>query len=70
MQSFTNKYQLSKTLRFELKPIGKTKDHIEAKGLLTQDEKRADSYKVVKKIIDEYHKYFIELAMGKVQLSK
>lgn len=43
MKNFTNKYQLSKTLRFELKPIGKTKDHIEAKGLLTQDKNRADS---------------------------
>ncbi|MCB0514201.1 MAG: hypothetical protein KDC60_07220 [Bacteroidetes bacterium] len=38
--------------------------------MLNQDEKRADSYKVVKKIIDEYHKYFIELAMDKVRLSK
>ncbi|HRP90010.1 MAG TPA: type V CRISPR-associated protein Cas12a/Cpf1 [Edaphocola sp.] len=70
ISNFKHSYALSKTLRFELKPIGKTKDHIEAKGLLTQDEQRASSYKVVKKIIDEYHKYFIELAMGKVRLSK
>jgi CRISPR-associated protein Cpf1 len=70
MQQFNNKYALSKTLRFELKPIGKTNDHIKTKGLLTQDEKRASNYKVVKKIIDEYHKYFIELAMDKVRLSK
>ena len=56
MQQFTKKYSLSKTLRFELKPVGKTLDHIREKGLLEQDEKRALKYKEAKKIIDEYHK--------------
>ncbi len=46
--AFTQKYPLSKTLRFELKPIGKTLEHIEAKGLLSQDEQRAESYKKMK----------------------
>lgn len=66
---FTKKYQLSKTLRFELKPIGKTKEHIEAKGLISQDEQRAESYKAMKKTIDAFHKDFIEKAMANVQLS-
>jgi hypothetical protein len=57
---FKNLYQLSKTLRFELKPVGKTLDFIQEKGLLNQDEERAESYKRVKKIIDEYHKVFID----------
>ncbi|MEN9447160.1 MAG: hypothetical protein RJA25_450, partial [Bacteroidota bacterium] len=70
MENFVNKYSLSKTLRFELIPQGKTKEYIDAKGLLKQDADRADSYQKVKKIIDAYHKYFIELAMDKVQLSK
>src|SRR3990167_4362164 len=61
--SFTNKYQLSKTLRFELIPQGKTREHIETKGLLQRDEHLTESYKKVKKIIDEYHKVFIEKAM-------
>ena len=60
---FTGLYSLSKTLRFELKPIGKTLAYIENKGLLVQDEHRADSYKIVKKIIDEYHKAFIEKSL-------
>lgn len=68
-KSFTNKYQLSKTLRFELKPVGKTLEHIEAKGLLSEDEKRAESYKKMKKTIDGFHKYFIELAMSTVRLT-
>jgi len=57
---FTNLYSLSKTLKFELKPIGKTLDFINEKGLLNEDEQRAESYKRVKKIIDEYHKKFID----------
>ena len=40
LSGFTNLYQLSKTLRFELKPIGKTLEHIESNGLLEQDEHR------------------------------
>ncbi len=34
LNDFTNLYQLSKTLRFELKPVGNTKENIEAKVLL------------------------------------
>jgi CRISPR-associated protein Cpf1 len=37
MKIFTKIYPLSKTLRFELKPIGKTLEHIESSGILTQD---------------------------------
>lgn len=29
MKQFTNLYPLSKTLRFELQPVGKTKENIE-----------------------------------------
>jgi CRISPR-associated protein Cpf1 len=61
--NFTNQYSVSKTLRFELIPQGKTLQFIEAKGLIKQDEVRADKYKKVKKIIDEYHKAFIEKSL-------
>lgn len=57
---FTGLYQLSKTLRFELKPIGKTLENIEKNGILERDSQRANGYKSVKKVIDEYHKAFIE----------
>ncbi|MCC7532876.1 MAG: type V CRISPR-associated protein Cas12a/Cpf1 [Bacteroidia bacterium] len=69
INDFTKRYQLSKTLRFELKPIGKTKEHVEAKGLISQDEQRAESYKAMKKTIDAFHKDFIEKAMANVKLS-
>lgn len=60
LSRFTNLYSVSKTLRFELQPLGKTKDYIEKNGILTRDEKRAEDYKTVKGIIDEYHKKYIK----------
>ena len=50
-KEFTNLYSLSKTLRFELKPVGRTLEWINQKGLLNQDEILAEVYKIVKKII-------------------
>ena len=63
LNELTGLYSLSKTLRFELKPIGKTLEHIESKGLIVQDEKRAEEYKKVKDIIDRYHKAFITMCL-------
>lgn len=60
MKEFTNLYPVSKTLRFELQPIGKTKENIERNGILKRDSKRAEDYKIVKGFIDEYHKQFIK----------
>lgn len=65
---FKNLYQLSKTLRFELIPQGKTLEHIEKNALLQQDEQRAKDYQQVKRIIDDYHKYFIDEALSHVSL--
>lgn len=67
-EQFTNLYKVQKTLRFALKPIGETLEHIkkaklkgenEPKNLLKVDEIRAENYKKAKKIIDEFHKDFI-----------
>lgn len=71
MKSFeelTGLYSLSKTLKFELKPIGRTLEHIESKGLIVQDEQRAEEYKKVKDIIDRYHKNFISWCLSKLKL--
>lgn len=70
LAAFTNQYQLSKTLRFELIPQGRTLQHIQQKGLLSRDQQRADSYQQMKKTIDAFHKHFIDLAMQQVHLSK
>ena len=63
MKDLTGQYSLSKTLRFELKPIGKTLEHIEQKGLLRQDEQRAEEDELMKGIIDRYHKAFITMCL-------
>ena len=69
IEQFTGLYPLSKTLRFELKPIGKTLEHIQAHGLLEQDNHRAESYVKVKEIIDRYHKALIERVLGNLKLN-
>jgi CRISPR-associated protein Cpf1 len=69
-KNFTNLYSLPKTLRFELRPIGRTLENILKSGILSQDEHKADSYKKVKKIIDRSHKEFIEASLCSVELDK
>lgn len=67
--SLMDKYPLSKTLRFELQPIGKTLDYIKENGILEHDFKRAKDYQAVKKIIDRYHKIMIDEALKETNLS-
>ena len=76
--SFTNQYSVSKTLRFELKPEGKTKELIRQikeerdfdsplAPLILEDEQKAEAYKKAKKIIDDYHRDFIKEALNGFQ---
>lgn len=69
LKNFTGIYSLSKTLRFELIPQGKTLEFIQKNELLSQDEQRAVSYKFMKKTIDGFHKYFIETALCNAKLT-
>lgn len=55
-----NGYSVLKTLCFELKPIGKTLENISTGKFLESDKKKSEDYKDVKKIIDNYHCYFID----------
>ena len=66
LSQFIGLYPVSKTLRFELKPIGKTLEKIKETGIIEKDEKRHNDYFDAKKIIDTYHKYFIDAALSKV----
>lgn len=68
MKQFTGLYSLSKSLRFELQPIGKTQENIEKHGILERDSQRAEDYKVVKEFIDEYHKQFIKSRLWNYKL--
>ncbi|MEG2243720.1 MAG: type V CRISPR-associated protein Cas12a/Cpf1 [Muribaculaceae bacterium] len=64
MKQFSNIFSLSKTLAFSACPVGRTREYIDINRLLCIDEHRADSYLKVKKIIDEYHKIFINEALS------
>ena len=65
LSQFTGLYPVSKTLRFELKPMGKTLEKIKETGIIENDKKRHNDYFDAKKIIDKYHKYFIDAALSK-----
>lgn len=66
--NFVNLYSISKTLRFELRPIGKTADNFETNRLLETDKTLADNYKKVKGYIDRYHRAFIERTLADFHL--
>lgn len=68
MERLTNLYPVSKTLRFELQSIGKTRENIEKGGILQQDEERAENYKSVKGFIDQYHKQYIKSRLWNFEL--
>ena len=70
MKNFTNLFSLSKTLRFELKPIGRTLEYIKQRGIIKEDDERALDYTEAKKIIDEYHKYFISKSLEGLNLDE
>ncbi len=63
---FTRRYALSKTLRFELKPIGKTLDNMrehldydEALQTFLKDQCIEDAYQTLKPLVDPLHEEFI-----------
>ena len=64
----TNKYSLSKTLRFELKPIGKTQEFIEKNGLIEEDEQRNKDFLCGKELLDGYYSDLIERRLGKIEI--
>ena len=61
---FHNNGKQSKTLMFELKPIGRTTEHLDRKGYLADDIDRAESYKTFKEIADNFHKNLIEESLA------
>lgn len=70
IKELTGLYSLTKTIGLELKPVGKTQELIEARKLIEQDDQRAEDYKIVKDIIDRYHKDFIDKCLNCVKIEK
>ena len=67
---FINLYPVSKTLRFELRPVGRTLEFIERDGIIETDVVRSQDYSEAKTLIDEYHKAFIQRVLQNLKLNK
>ena len=63
INDYINCYSTSKTLRFKLTPEYETEKNLLGKGFLDRDEARAKDYDLMKKVIDKYHKHFIDKAL-------
>lgn len=57
-----NGYSRSITLRNKLVPVGNTKENFEE--FLKKDEIRSKKYPIVKRVIDDYHREFIETTLS------
>lgn len=67
-QDFTNQYALSKTLRFELKPIGNTQQMLVENDVVAEDRIRKEKYEKVKRYFDRLHREFVQEALRDIQL--
>ncbi len=65
---FTNLYSLSKTLRFELKPIGQTQAMLDENKIFEVDENRKKAYDKTKPYFDRLHREFINESLSNAQL--
>ena len=68
LKQFIGIYPVSKTLRFELRPIGKTQEWIDKNKILESDEQKSLDYPKVKALIDDYHKVCIRESLKGVHL--
>ena len=66
LKQFIGIYPVSKTLRFELRPIGQTQEWIDKNKILECDEQKSEDYPKVKALIDDYHKVCIRESLKDV----
>lgn len=61
---FTEQYSLFKTLKFEVQPVGKTRENFDMAEILRKDYQRAEDYKKMKIIIDNLHRDIISRVLN------
>lgn len=66
LDDFTGLYKVNHTLKFELRPVGKTLENLKKSGLLESDLKRSNDYPEVKKFLDNEHKKFLENTLSSI----
>lgn len=72
-EDFTNLYEVSKTLPFELKPVPETRKHLDLENpdknrRFPNDRYRAENFEIIKNYIDQLHGAFIDQALGQVNI--
>lgn len=65
---FTNLYELSKTLRFELKPVYNTLDNLKNDWVIQKDREIEENYHLIKDLLDDLHILFVEKSLENVIL--
>lgn len=68
IDSFTNRYSVNKTLRFELKPIGKTLENFKIDKVLEKDKQLTEDFSKVKKYLDRFYRSYIEEKLSALKL--
>ena len=68
-EGFIGQYSVTKTLRFGLVPIGKTKEYIND-DFLEKDVARNEQYPVIKEMLDKYYQYYIEQSLKNQKLDE
>lgn len=66
---FTNLYEVQKTLRFELKPVGNTQKMLDDADVFRKDEIIKEKYQKTKPFIDRIHREFVNESLAGVFLS-
>ena len=66
---FTNRYPVTKTLQFELIPVGETRETIDKNNILEKDTQLAEDYQRVRKLLDELHKKIIDESLTGASIS-
>jgi len=68
--AFTNQYSLSKTLRFELKPIGETQKKLEDLKVFEIDKTIQKKYEATNPYFDRLHREFVKESLENASLSE
>ncbi len=66
---FHNLYSVSKTLRFELKPVGNTDKMLEEAKVFDIDKTIKEKYELTKPFFDKLHRKFVKDALGKFRFN-
>ena len=67
-KNFTKRYELSKTLRFELKPVGNTQKMLEKNHVFNIDRNIKRKYEATKPFFDKLHREFVKNSLENISL--